>query len=44
MIDSIFDKLKEIVNSQDIRTDNLRYKSKNGKVYNFREYSLPIVF
>ena len=44
MIDSIFDKLKEIVNLRDIRTDNLRYKSKNRKVYNFREYSLPIVF
>ena len=44
MIDLIFDKLKETVNLRDIKTDNLHYKSKNRKFYNFREYSLPIVF
>ena len=44
MIDLIFDKLKETVNLRDIKTDNLHYKSKNRKVYNFREYSLRIVF
>ena len=45
MNDLICDKLKEIVNLQNIiRTDNLRYKSKSRKVYNFSEYSLPIVF
>ena len=27
-----------------IKTDNLRYKSKSRKVYNFSRYSLPIVF
>ena len=41
----ICDKLKEIVNLQDIiKSDNLRYKSKSRKDYNFREYSLPNVF
>ena len=43
----IRDKLKEleIVNLQDIiKTDNLRFKSKSIKVYNFTEYSLSIVF
>ena len=41
----ICDKLKEIVNLQDIiKTDNLRYKSKSRKDYNFREYSLPNAF
>ena len=30
---------------QDItKTDNLRYRSKSRKVYNFSKYSLPIVF
>ena len=39
----IRDKLKEIVNLQDIvKTDNLSYKSKSKKVYNFSEYSLSI--
>ena len=38
-------KLKKTVNLQDIfKTDNLRYKSKSRKVYNFNEYSLPFVF
>ena len=38
-------KLKEIVNLQDIiKNDGLNYKSKRGKVYNFSEYSLPIIF
>ena len=35
----IRDKLKEIV-----KTDNLRYKSKIRKVYNFSENYLPILF
>ena len=45
MSDLIRDKLKEIVKLQDIiETYNLSYKSKSRKVYNFSEYSLPIVF
>ena len=45
MNDLIRDELKEIVNLQFImKTDNLRYKSKSKKVYNFSEYSLPIIF
>ena len=45
MNDLIRVKLKEIVKLKDIiKTDNLRYKSKSRKVYNFSEYSLPIVF
>ena len=27
-----------------IKTDNLRYRSKSRKVYNFSKYSLAIVF
>ena len=39
------DKLKEIVNLQGIiKTDELHYKSKRRKVYDFSEYSLPIFF
>ena len=38
-------KLKEIVELQDIiKKDNLNYKSKCRKTYNFCKYSLPIVF
>ena len=38
-------KLKEIVNLKYIiKIDELNYKSKHRKVYNFSEYSLPIVF
>ena len=45
MNDLIRDKLKEIVNLQDvIKTDELYYKSERRKVYNFSEYSVPIVF
>ena len=45
MNDLICDKLKEIVNLQDIiKTDKLHYKSKRRKVYNYGEYSLLIVF
>ena len=45
MNDLICDKLKEILTLQDIvKTDNLSYKSKSKEVYNFSEYSLPIVF
>ena len=43
----IHDKLKEIVNLQDIiKTDNLFYKSKSRKVYNSSKCSLlyPVVF
>ena len=37
-------KLKEITNSQDIiKKDNLHYKSKNRKVYNFSKHFLPIL-
>ena len=37
--------LKEVVHLQDIiKTDELHYKSKRRKVYNFNEYSLSIVF
>ena len=44
MNDLIRAKLKEIVNFQDIiKTDELNYKSKRRKVYNFSEYFLPIV-
>ena len=44
MNDLIRTKLKEIVNLEDIETDQLNYKSKRRKLYNFSEYSLPIVF
>ena len=45
MSDLIHEKLKKIVNLQDIiKTDELHYKSKRKKVYNFSEYSLPITF
>ena len=45
MNDLICDKLKEIVNLHDIvETVNLRHKTKSGKVYNFSEYVMPIVF
>ena len=42
MNDFILAKLKEIDNLQDIKTDELNYKSKCRKIYNFSEYSLPI--
>ena len=43
MNDLIRDKLKEIVNLQDIiKTDNLRYKSRSRKAYNSSEYSILI--
>ena len=45
MNDMICAKLKEIVNLQDIiKTDELYYKSKRRKVYNFSKYSLSIAF
>ena len=45
MNDLILAKLKEIVELQDIiKKDNLSYKSKHGKTYNFGKYSLPIIF
>ena len=45
MNDLILVKLKEIVNFQDIiKTDDLHFKSRRGKTYNFGEYSLAIVF
>ena len=38
-------KLKEIVELNDIiKKDDLNYKSKRRKTYNFSKYSLPIVF
>ena len=45
MNDLIRDKLKEMVNLQHvIKTDELHYKPKRRKFYNFNKYSLPIVF
>ena len=45
MNDLISDELKEIVNFQNIiKTDELHYKPKHRKGFNFSEYSLPIVF
>ena len=46
MMNDLFrNKLKEIVNLLDIiKIDNLCYKLKSKKAYNFSEYSLPIVF
>ena len=45
MNDLIRTNLKEIVKLQDtIKKDNLNYKSKLRKAYNFGKYSLPIVF
>ena len=44
MNDLIHVKLKKIVNLQDImKKDNLYYKPKSKKDYNFTEYSLAIV-
>ena len=41
----IRDKSLKVVNLQDIiKKDNLNYKSKCGKTYNFGKYSSPIVF
>ena len=45
MNDLIRDKSKEIVNFQEIiKADNLSYKPKSRKNYNFSDCSLPIVF
>ena len=45
MNDLIRAQLKEIVKFQDIiKKDNLNYKSKRRKAYNFGKYSLTIVF
>ena len=45
MNDFIHAKLKEITEFLDIiEKDDLTYKSKRGKTYNFRDYSLHIVF
>ena len=45
MNDLIRAKLKEIVKLQDInKKDDLSYKSKCGKTYNFAKYSLPVLF
>ena len=44
MNDLIRVKLKEIIKFQDsIKKDDLNYKSKRAKTYNFGKYSLPIV-
>ena len=45
MNDLIRVKLKKIVKLQGIiKKDDLNYKSKRGKSFNFGKYSLPIVF
>ena len=45
MNDLIRAKLKEIVKLQDInKKDDLDFKSKREKTYNFSKYLLPIVF
>ena len=45
MNDSIGDKLKETVKLEDIiKKDDLNYKSKCGKTYNFGKYLLLLVF
>ena len=45
MNDLILTTLKEIVELQDInKKDDLNYRSKRWKTYNFCKYSLPIVF
>ena len=45
MNDLIRDKLKEVINLQDIiKTNELHYKSKRGKVYNFNGYSFPDIY
>ena len=45
MNDLIRAKLKEVLEMQDmIKNDDLNYKSKRGKTYNFSKYSLPIFF
>ena len=41
MNDLICAKLKEIVELQDIKKDDLNYKSKCRKTYNFSKYTLP---
>ena len=44
MNDMVLAKLKEIINFQDIiKINELNYKSKRTKVYNFNEYFWPIV-
>ena len=41
----INDKSKEIIRLQDIiKPDELYYKSKRRKIYNFGKYFLPVVF
>ena len=43
--DLIINELKEIVKLQDIiKSDDLYYKLKHRKVYNFTEFCLPIAF
>ena len=37
-------KLKEIVELQNVKKDDLNYKSKREKTFNFSKYSLPIAF
>ena len=45
MNDLIRDNLRENVNLHDTtKTDNLHYKWKSRKIYNFSKYSLPIFF
>ena len=43
--DLIINKLKDTIKLQElIKTDDLYYKSKDRKIYNFAKYSLLIVF
>ena len=47
MNDLITDKLKQIQNQaikNNIKSDYLEYQAKREKYYDFRKYSLPIVF
>ena len=45
MNDLIYETLKKIADFWDIiKSNRLHYKLKRGKVYNFSEYFLPIIF
>ena len=45
MNDLICIKLKQIIKLQEIiKKDDINYKAKRGKTYNFGKYSLPIIF
>ena len=44
MIWFVFSLKKSLICKNIIKTDQLYYKLRRGKTYNFAEYSLPIVF